>query len=145
MRAHIKRVRCAVAISGLLLFSPGAARADAVLHWNEVAVKTLTTQTPALNPFQQARFGAIIQLAVFEAVNAITGDYAPYLGWSVAPTATPITALPGASAEAAAVAAAHAVLVNYFPGNAVALNAERDLSLGAIPDGPNGWATAPAR
>jgi hypothetical protein len=135
MTSNIRQVRCAVAISGLLLFSPSAARADAVLHWNKVAVKTLTTQTPALNPFQQARFGAIVQLAVFEAVNAITGDYAAYLGSSVAPTATPITALPGASAEAAAVAAAHAVLVNYFPGNAVALNAERDLSLGAIPDG----------
>ena len=137
MTSNITHIRCAVAISSLVFFSPAAARADAVLHWNEVAVKTLTTQTPALNPFQQARFGAIVQLAVFEAVNAITGDYVPYLGSPVAPTATPITALPGASAEAAAIAAAHAVLVNYFPGNAVALNTERDLALGAIADSPS--------
>jgi hypothetical protein len=129
------RLPCALAMVGLLLFSPRAARADAVLHWNEIAVKTLTTQAPALNPFQQARFAAIIQLAVFEAVNAITGDYDAYLGSSVAPTAMPITALPGASAEAAAIAAAHAVLVNYFPGSTLALNAERDLSLAAVPPG----------
>ena len=30
---------------------------------------------------------AITQLAVFEAVNAITGDYEPYLGTIVAPAA----------------------------------------------------------
>jgi hypothetical protein len=137
MTSNVRQFRCALSIVVLLLFSPCAARADAVLHWNEIAVRTLTTQTPALTPFAQARFAAIIQLAVFEAVNAITGKYDGYLGSAVAPTATPITALPGASAEAAAIAAAHAVLVNYFPGNAATLNAERDLSLGAIPNGPS--------
>ena len=30
-------------------------------------------------PFPQARFAAITQLAVFEAVNAITKEYKPYL------------------------------------------------------------------
>ena len=45
-------------------------------------------------PFAQARFMAITQLAVFEAVNAITGDYEPYLGTIDAPA--------GASADAAA-------------------------------------------
>src|SRR4051812_44425586 len=135
MTRNIRQVRCTLSIVALLLFSPCAARADAVLHWNEIAVRTLTTQTPALNPFQQARFAAIIQLAVFDAVNAITQDYEAYLGSATAPTAAPITALGPASAEAAAIAAAHAVLVNYFPGNAVAFNAERDLSLAAIPNG----------
>jgi hypothetical protein len=47
---------------------------------------------------------------VFEAVNAIDKDFDPYLGTVAAP--------PTASAEAAAVAAAHAVLRNYFPANA---------------------------
>ena len=68
-------------------------------------------------PFPQARFAAITQLAVFEAVNAITRDYKPYLGT--------ITAPPSASAEAAAIAAAHAVLKNYFPASAVSLDAAR--------------------
>ena len=70
---------------------------------------------------------AITQLAVFEAVNAITGDYKPYLGTVVAPA--------GASADAAAVAAAYTVLKNYFPA-APNLDAAYAASLAAIPDGP---------
>ena len=126
------------------LASAATAWADVVLHWNEIATRTLTTQTPAVSPFAQARFAAIVQLAVFEAVNAISGEYQPYLGSRMAPAAGPIVAPAGASIEAAAIAAAHAVLVNYFPGSAGALNADRDTSLAAIPDGPaktNGIAT----
>jgi hypothetical protein len=51
---------------------------DVVLRWNAIAVKTLIQQ--GQSPFSQARFAAIVQLAVFEAVNAITGDYEPYIG-----------------------------------------------------------------
>lgn len=47
-----------------------------------------------------------------------------------------ITASRGASAEAAAVAAAHAVLRNYFPDSAAILDAARASSLAWIPDGP---------
>jgi hypothetical protein len=46
-----------------------------------------------------------------------------------------VTAPAGASAEAAAVAAAHSVLKHYFPGNAAALDAARGQSLAAIEDG----------
>jgi hypothetical protein len=118
------------------LASAAPARADVVLHWDEIAVRTLTTQVPALSPFAQSRFAAIVQLAVFEAVNATTGEYEGYLGSPMAPNGAPIVAAVGASSEAAAIAAAHGVLVNYFPGNTVALNADRDASLAAIPDGP---------
>lgn len=111
-----------------VLFSPVPARADVVLDWNATAVSTMLAQSPAPNPFAQARFMAITQLAVFEAVNAVTGEYQPYLGT--------IDAAAGASPDAAAIAAAHAVLLNYFPASAAALNAERASSLAAIPDGP---------
>src|ERR1035438_6413904 len=47
-----------------------AARADAVLDWNTIAVNTAVANKQ--NPFAQARYAAIVQLAVFEAVNAIT-------------------------------------------------------------------------
>src|SRR6187401_2197172 len=73
-----------------LLLSPTSAKADVVLDWNTVMVTTLASQ----NPVAQTRFAAITQLAVCEAVNAITHDYKPYLGT--------ITAPQGASAEAAA-------------------------------------------
>ena len=108
----------------LLVCSPIAAKADVVLDWNAIAVTTLVSQ--GQSPFAQARFMAITQLAVFEAVNAIKGDYKPYLGTVVAPA--------GASAEAAAVAAAYTVLKNYFP-LAPNLDAAYAASLAAIPNG----------
>lgn len=112
-----------VGVVAVLSMSSAMARADVVLDWNAITVNTISGQ----NPFAQARFAAITQAAVFEAVNAITGDYEPYLGT--------ITAPPGASAEAAAVAAAHAVLRNYFPDGAATLDAARASSLAAIADG----------
>lgn len=130
----------AVAIVTLLLCYPTAARADAVLDWNEIAVTTLLTQPPpGVSPYAQARFMSIIQLAVFEAVNAIEGDYEPYRG--------KVVARPGASVDAAAIAAAYNVLKEYFPGSAATLKTAYDRSLAAIPDGPaevNGVATGEA-
>jgi hypothetical protein len=107
-----------------LVLANGIARADVVLDWNAIMVSTVATQ----QPFAQARFAAIMQLAVFEAVNAITGDYNAYRVTNTAPS--------DASPEAAAIAAAYTVLKNYFPGNAVALDAARVSSLAAIADGP---------
>jgi hypothetical protein len=107
------------------LFGSVFVRADAVLDWNVIAVNTAIAN--GQNPFAQARFAAIAQLAVFEAVNSITGEYRPYLGTIVAP--------PGASADAAAVQAAYRVLSTYFPGSASTLDNERTNSLATIPDG----------
>jgi membrane-associated phospholipid phosphatase len=108
-----------------LLFGPAVAKADPVLDWNVIAVDTAVAN--GQNPFAQARFGAIVQVAVFEAVNAITGDYRPYLGSIVAPH--------GASANAAAIEAAYRVLSTYFPHSAPTLDPARSSSLASIPDG----------
>src|SRR5205085_5369204 len=115
-RAMTKRVFLSAILAALLIANPRAARADVVLDWNAIAVSTLIGQ--GQSPFAQARFMAITQLAVFEAVNAITGDYKPYVGSVVAPA--------GASADAAAVAAAYNVLKFYFPGAAVNLKISYD-------------------
>ncbi len=68
-----------------------------------IQVNSKTIATPEgigqnQSPFAQARLLSITQLAVFEAVNAITHTYQPYLGTVDAPD--------GASADAAAVTAA---------------------------------------
>ena len=128
----LKRSAGVLAISGLLLFNAGPAQADVVLQWNEIAVRTLTTQSPGLNPFAQARFAAVVQLAVFEAVNAISGDYEGYLG-SAAAGGNTISVIPGSSPEAAAIAAAYTVLSAFFPASAAALTADYNASLAAIP------------
>ena len=108
-----------------LLFGSAVANADVVLDWNVIAVNTAVAN--GQNPFAQARTAAIVQLAVFESVNAITGEYHPYLGTIVAP--------PGACPEAAAIQAAYRVLSTYFPASASTLDAERANSLASIPDG----------
>jgi hypothetical protein len=105
--------------------SIGLALADQVTDWNTIMLAT----TAAENSQTQARFATITHLAMFEAVNAIVGDYEPYLRSTRAVD-------PAASREAAAIAAAHNVLKNYFPSAAAALDAERARSLAAIPDGP---------
>lgn len=110
-------------LCSVLLFSPAMAQADAVLDWNEIMVELVQDQPP---PFQN-RFAAITQLAVFEAVNAVTGQYKPYLGT--------ITPSPDVSADAAAIVSAHAVLRNYFPERAAFLDAALDNSLAGIAEG----------
>lgn len=116
---------CAVLIAALGVPAAFQANgADAVLTWNQIMQ---TTVAPS-NPHFQSRAGAIVQLAVFEAVNAIVGDYEPYLGTIAAP--------PGASPDAATIAAAHRTLVTLYPGSATALNDSRTASLATVPDGP---------
>ena len=110
-----------VALCGLSV-NAAPARADIVLDWNATMASVINVP-----PFPGARFAAITQLAVFEAVNAITGEYTPYLGTIVAPS--------GASPEAAAAAAAHRVLRTYFGSQAAAIDAVYVASLAGIADG----------
>jgi hypothetical protein len=124
MSRTMAQLRTAVTLVGVLACSSIAARADVVLDWNAIAVSTMLGQ--GQSPWAQARQMAIVQLAVFEAVNAVTGEYQPYLGTVVAPA--------GASADAAAAAAAYSVLKSYFP-TAPNLDAAYAASLATIPDG----------
>ena len=112
-------------LAACVLLAAASARADVVLDWNVIAVNTIAAS--GQSPFAQARYGAIVQVAVFEAVNAITQEYQPYLGSIVAPN--------GASADAAAIAAAYRVLITYFPASAPTLDPARENSLALITDG----------
>jgi hypothetical protein len=107
----------------VLLFA-SAVHADAVTEWNEIMEQTALATTP--DPLLRTRTAVIMQVAVFEAVNSIVGDYEPYH--------EPITARDGASADAAAIAAAHRVLSKLHPEAAAKLDAARDQSLATIPD-----------
>lgn len=113
----------AIPLAGAL---PPVACADTVTDWN--AIMQATVAVAPTNANYQGRWNAIVQVAVFEAVNSISGDYEPYLGVVEAP--------PWASPDAAAIAAAHRTLVTLRPASAVTLDAMRAASLAAIPDGP---------
>jgi hypothetical protein len=101
-----------------------AAANDVVLDWNAILEATILPT----DPFLQTRTAAITQLAVFDAVNSILGEYAPY--------GEKIDAPVGASPEAAVIAAAHRVLATLVPEQAATLDALRAQSLATVPDGP---------
>ena len=90
----------AVVLASGLAAAPATAADDPVLEWNDIARRHIVV--PALSPVQQTRAMAIVQVAMHDAVNGITGDYARYQSGPGAPA--------GASAEAAAIAAAFRAL-----------------------------------
>ena len=70
---------------------------------------------------------AFVHAAVYDAVVGVKGRYEPYQFHARAPR--------GASAQAAAVAAAHQVLVAYVPSAQASLDAAYAASLAQLPDG----------
>ena len=99
------------------------AHADAVSDWNAKA-ETIAVEKRMLPP-PNARGMAIMHIAMFEAVNAIERRYSPYR--------LNLTADRGTSKEAAAAAAAHAVLVALHPDQEKALDAHLLALLQQIP------------
>src|SRR5215468_10326022 len=89
----------------------GTGSVDTIVDWNGYAVQTLISTLPA--PPAWPSFGllmvqqAMVQGAVYDAVNAIDGSHQPYLDVDQAP--------PWYSQDAAAATAAYTVLVDLVP------------------------------
>ena len=87
---------------------------DPVLEWNVNMVRAVSTATSS--GAMQTRLAAIVQAAVYDAVVSFSEDAEPYAGIQVPPP-------PGASIEAAAIAAAHFALVSLLPAQQASLDA----------------------
>jgi hypothetical protein len=110
---------------------PVAAATNTVAEWNAIAANAIMSPAPAgagQSPHAAVLSLAMVQGAVYDAVNAIDGGHEPYL---VAPEADRRD-----SKRAAAAAAAFRVLVGLFPAQQSALQSLYDESLAALPDGP---------
>ncbi len=108
-------------------------------RWNAIAIDASGLDHTPVAPGEPRVFGeqygptrasramAIVHIAVFEAVNAVTGRHASYVGLPAAAA--------GTSMEAAIAQAAHDTLAALFPSQAAAFAAQlaRDL------DGVRGW------
>lgn len=102
-----------------------ASSANEVTKWNEIAITTVNAQPPITSaPSAGSIFVAMVQGAVYGAVNAVDRHGRPYLVKH---------SYPKASAEAAAATAAFRVLNTLFPS--ATLQAAYDASLAGIPDG----------
>src|SRR5260370_31635062 len=115
------------ALAMILFASAGLQAQSVVIDGNNIASTTIITNAKESSTASGVWF-AYVQLAVYDAVNAIDRRHRPYLFTTDAPD--------GASKDAAAVAAAHRVLANYFPAQQASLDAQFASSLAAISDTP---------
>jgi hypothetical protein len=96
---------------------------NVVTDWTAMASTTIVANG-GKSPGASAVWFSYTSLAVYDAVNAITGQYPPFYYQGSAPQ--------NASVDAAAAAAAHRVLAFYFPAQQKALDAQLTASLAAI-------------
>lgn len=110
------------------LSASGRAQPDGnmAIEWNAIASASIMT-TAGQPPHAAVLSLAMVQGAVYDAVNAIDGDHEPYL---ISPSANPWD-----SKDAAAATAAFRVLVGLFPAQLPTLQPLYDASLASVPDG----------
>lgn len=114
--------------------------AGSVQHWNQIAIDASgLDHTPIapgenrakfaeqLGPGRSSRAMAIVHLAMFDAANAIEGEYTSYTG--VGPASF------GTSMKAAIAQAAHDTLGALFPSQASSFDEQLADDLAEIPDG----------
>jgi hypothetical protein len=108
--------------------------AEIIRHWNMTALNATgvdhTFAHPEqLGPTRASRAMAIVHLAIFDAVNAIEGDYQSYTG---IPKARGNCSMPAAVAQAAC-----DTLVALFPAQTATFNQTLTADLGLVRDGPD--------
>src|SRR5207244_5916563 len=85
--------------------------------------------SPAKGPSVTSRNLAIVQAAVYDAVNSIDHTYASY--------SMDVPVRPGASLEAAAAAAAHDTLTALYPAQQATFDRALAATMGALAAGPS--------
>ncbi len=139
---HFKKIRLLPLLVALAVIAlaapPGVARANAVTDWNAIASTAIVAPPagPGQPPPVAALSFAMVQGAVYDAVNAIDRGYQPYL---VQPPSNPTD-----SKEAATAAAAYRVLVGFddlpglFPSQQPTLQPVYENYIAGLPDDPPG-------
>ncbi|MCC7083777.1 MAG: phosphatase PAP2 family protein [Pirellulales bacterium] len=111
---------------------------DAILHWNAIALDAVSRDHSSLNgnspaaenigPCRAARVLAIVQTAMFDAINSIKGKYEPYLLKVVGSSA--------ANIDAAVGQAAHDTLIALYKRQKSEIDAALMEWLGDVKNGP---------
>jgi hypothetical protein len=120
---HISKLSLATLFAALL-FTVSLARADSVTDWNVKACEIagpMSFDAPTGN-----RMLAVMQTAIYEAVNAITKRYPQ--------GDIKIDAPAGASADVAVAAAGRVTLLKFAPAKAAEIDAAYQAALAAVPD-----------
>jgi hypothetical protein len=109
-----------------LMITASASASDPVLDWIAITNDVATTSTKG-NPLVTARILSQVSASVFDAVNGIEPRFRPL-------HARP-HAVRHASAGAAAVQAAYAILIKFHPALKPSLQVKRDASIAALGEG----------
>jgi len=118
--------RC-IAVAAVIIMSSASliAKADVVTDWNVKALEVLSAAKLPTPP--ASRVIAMVQTAVYEAVNAITKRYPA--------DQISLKARDGASIEAAVASANHAMLLSLVPTQRDLIESNYRQALSVIPDG----------
>jgi len=130
-RAMIALIAAVLAVGAPAATAQGQSGENAATRWNRIASTAIMSPAPAgagQAPHVAVLSLAMVQGAVYDAVNAIDGGRRPYL---VAPAAEA-----SFSKDAAVAAAAFRVLVGLFPAQESALLVEYNAALADVADGP---------
>lgn len=104
----------------------GSAQADIITDWNNVWLDTI--RATGGGPCPISRNGALLHVAMYEAVNSIRRTHEPVFGF--------LDVNGNTNARAAASAAAHKILVTQYPSRAAIFDAFHAEVLASIPNGP---------
>jgi hypothetical protein len=118
----LKRITLAVFLLAALC---GVARADAILDWNATVLEVVRTE--AKSPTEASRSLAMVQTAVFDAVNAIDRRYSAFQYKAYAAA--------GTSKEAAIAQAAYDVVRQLYPAKQAFLDSQLSSRLALIAEG----------
>jgi hypothetical protein len=125
----VRGIAVLLGVAALCGIAPAPARADTVTDWNAYASAAIVSTAGQPPPVSVLSF-AMVQGAVYDAVNAIDRGHRPYLS---EPPAAPTD-----SKDAAASTAAYRVLIALFPAQQATLQPLYDASLAAVADEPAG-------
>jgi hypothetical protein len=129
MFRHTRRALLACAATAAVLAAPSVAQADVLNDWNVIAQNQVLALRPTAHG--QTRGIAMVQGAVYDAVNALRPRYQPYLLDLAA-----LHTRPFGSRKAAIATAAHHVLVEIVaPAQVAGLDSALAATMAAIPNG----------
>jgi hypothetical protein len=120
---RLRRARSTIVFTAPFFLAVGLHAANVVSDWNAIASTTIV-KNAGKAPGAAGVWFAYSSLAVYDAVNAITGQYRPFYYQIAGP--------PDASVDVAAAVAAHRILVNYFPAQQATLDTQLATSLANI-------------
>lgn len=136
----MNRKQCAIVGGAIIASAAAPVGADIVREWNDTFLSIVRLQGGS--PGSISRASAMINVAIFDAVNAI--DRTDHFPQSFKPYLRTLAPAPsGASREAAAVAAAYTIFSNIYPMQSddnpsigPMIQLRHDTQMALIPDGP---------